>query len=237
MESVSSIAIVNSYKYIKNKHTNTQIDLNYELLEPLSVVINLAILSIMKEKTKIAVSNNKVKLMKPTAYQGLLRMSKGYNREHISYFFKPIVRFTELYPVNDDQDSEQYNKNLKIVINKAMCGLYKLKENYKPTSTVNHSIDLYISILKTHLTDNKMNHNICNTSSNDNLNLSTQTKINIENIFKNIWSKNEIILIGSLINISKNDSDCESNIFSIKNMLKMKQPTIDKIIFQTKNIF
>lgn len=237
MESVSSIAIVKSYKYIKNKNNNTQIDLNYELLEPFSVVVNLAILSIMKEKTKIAVNNNKVKLMRPTAYQGLLRMSKGYNREHISYFLKPIVRFTELYPVKYNQDNEQYNTNLKIVISKAISGLYKLKENYKPTSTVNHSIDLYISILKTHLNDNQMNHNICNLSNNDNLNLSTQTKINIENIFKDVWSENDIILIGSLINITKNDSDCENNIFSIKNMLKMKQPTIDKIIFQTKNIF
>lgn len=237
MESVSSIAIVKSYKYIKNKNNNTQIDLNYELLEPFSVVVNLAILSIMKEKTKIAVNNNKVKLMRPTAYQGLLRMSKGYNREHISYFLKPIVRFTELYPVKYNQDNEQYNTNLKIVISKAISGLNKLKENYKPTSTVNHSIDLYISILKTHLNDNQMNHNICNLSNNDNLNLSTQTKINIENIFKNVWSENDIILIGSLINITKNDSDCENNIFSIKNMLKMKQPTIDKIIFQTKNIF
>ena len=241
MESISSFALIKSYKYIKKSQDKCILDNNYDILEPFSVIINLAIVSYMKEKTKIAVNKNKITLQKPKIYQGLVRMTKGHNREHISYLLKPIIRFTELYPISEDEHQIQYNESLKLIANRCILGLLKLKNNYQPTSTVCHSIDLYVSLLKSYSSNLVSNLNVGNTFSNeiDNLNLSIETKINIDSIFKNIWNSNEIILIGSILLNTDNLEDHESKnkINSIKNLLKSKQPTIDKIVNTAKNLF
>ena len=108
---------------------------------------------------------------------------------------KPLIRCIQLYPVYDED--EEKDEHLEYIYQKAIEGLTKLKSNYdKNLSTVCHSLDFYITIINSHLDG----ENIRVASYEDskqisNLTLSTNTQINIENIFKGIWEKDDIELM------------------------------------------
>ena len=91
-----------------------------QILEPLSTVLKLAMISFKDIGTKIAVSNNKLYLQEPSVFQGTIRYAWGNNREEIHYLLKPIMRCIELFPPDDDSQ-------LQFIYNQAVQGLKKLK--------------------------------------------------------------------------------------------------------------
>ena len=90
-----------------------------QLLEPLSIIINLAIVSYKEEHTKIAITNNNMFIQRPTFYQGVVRYLYGNNREDICFLLKPIMRSLELYNPTE-------NSKIKYIFNKACLGLSKV---------------------------------------------------------------------------------------------------------------
>ena len=230
--SLINFAIVkNTYSYlydyaVADKKTTIQ------TLEPLSVIINLAIISIKKNKTKIAVHNNQLFIQEPNAWQGVVRYAYGNNREEISFLLKPIMRALELYPPGK-------NDNVIYIYIRAIKGLKKLKKSYNNgNSTVCHSLDLYISIIENRLEGKNIQvHTYEDAKNFTELNLSIQTKINIEKIFNNIWDKNDIVLIESMLkSASKNDDNTKNYIRSIENVLASKETVIKERIIKAQNI-
>ena len=194
-----------------------------QLLEPLSIIINLAIVSYKEEHTKIAITNNNMFIQRPTFYQGVVRYLYGNNREDICFLLKPIMRSLELYNPTE-------NSQIKYIFNKACLGLSKLKKSYNNTSsTVCHSLDLYISIITAHLNGSPFAVQSYQESTNtDELNLSISTKVNIEKIFKNIWNNDDIELLYSMFKTADNNKDISNTyIKSITNLVKSKKPEID----------
>lgn len=226
---INTNLIKNAYTYICDSVGAQKID-SIHLLEPLSVIIKLAIISFNKDKTKIAINNNKMFIQKPSAWQGIIRYVYGNNREEISHLLKPIIRSMELYPPNNDK--------LRYIYNRAIMGLKKIKTGYDELpSTVCHSIDLYISILEEGLEGNTLKIDTYDKSKNiDDLNLSVQTRINLEKIFADIWHDDDITLIFSMFKSADNQEHlAKTYLQSIENLLKSKEPIINQKVKKTRN--
>ena len=226
---INTNLIKNAYTYICDSVGAQKID-SIHLLEPLSVIIKLAIISFNKDKTKIAINNNKMFIQKHSAWQGIIRYVYGNNREEISHLLKPIIRSMELYPPNNDK--------LRYIYNRAIMGLKKIKTGYDELpSTVCHSIDLYISILEEGLEGNTLKIDTYDKSKNiDDLNLSVQTRINLEKIFADIWHDDDITLIFSMFKSADNQEHlAKTYLQSIENLLKSKEPIINQKVKKTRN--
>ena len=125
---------------ISNKIFNTTTP-GKHLIEPFSTILNLAIISYRSEGTKLAIYNNKLFIQSPNLLQAPIRYVYGNNREELHYLLIPLMIATELYP-------PEKNEDIKNIYNLAINGLRKLKSSYNNgSSTVCHTIDLYISIL------------------------------------------------------------------------------------------
>ena len=145
-----------------------------QILEPLSTVLKLALISFEEEGIKIAVSNNSVFIQKPTLLQGTIRSVYGNNREEIHYLLKPIIRCVEMYSSYD-------NRNIRYLYDLAIDGLKKLKRSYgNQSSNVCYTIDLYITILKGKKIDEER------LSDND------------ISLFKDLWIDSDIVLVSNL---------------------------------------
>ena len=215
------------FKFFNNNDNASRL----QLLEPLSVSINLAIVSFKENNTKIAVNDNNMFIQSPYFYQGIVRYLYGNNREDVCFLLKPIMRSLELYDPNK-------NPKIKYIFTKACLGLSKLKKCYNNTSsTVCHSLDLYISIITSYLDNNPIIVESYQESKNTGeLNLSVSTKVNIEKIFKDIWTDDDIELLYSMFKtVDANKEISTTYIKSITNLIKSKKPEIDRRISKTKN--
>lgn len=117
-------------------------------------------------------------------------------------------------------------------------GLKKIKTGYDELpSTVCHSIDLYISILEEGLEGNTLKIDTYDKSKNiDDLNLSVQTRINLEKIFADIWHDDDITLIFSMFKSADNQEHlAKTYLQSIENLLKSKEPIINQKVKKTRN--
>ena len=189
----------------------------------------LAIISFKNIGTKIAVSNNKIYVQSPNAIQGALRWTYGNNREEIHYLYKPIFRALNMYK-NDK------NEDLKEIFKFSVSGLKLLKNSYNNnSSTLCHAIDLYINII-----ENTLNNSLPDMEpirELDDLKLSCNTRLNLENLFSGLWNNDEIKLICTMLKLASN-SDCEtkSYIGALESILSTKEQLVNKIILDANKL-
>ena len=67
------------------------------VLEPMQVMIQLALLSHCQIGSKISVSNNILTIQKPKWYQGSVRWWNGDNKDDLYYLFHAIRRYYKWY--------------------------------------------------------------------------------------------------------------------------------------------
>ena len=213
----------------KNEKSNSY---NVQILEPLTTIISLAIISFKKIGTKIAVYSNKIYIQSPNLTQGAVRWTYGINREEIHFLLKPILRAVQIY-------DPKTNDNIKLLFQNAISGIKLLKQSYNnSSSTLCHTLDLYTSIISNSIkTDNLESSvyidNICN-----NLNISLNTKLNLHNLFKGIWKDEEINLISLMFKLANSDNSDQkkSYIVAIESIVSTKEEYINKIIENTNKL-
>jgi len=202
-----------NYKFNKDVFPKKQI------LEPLSCILNLAILSFKEPGTKIAVSNNRLYIQSPNLFQGPLRLVYGNNREEIHHLLKPLMLATELYP-------PETGPELKYMYGLAVQGLKHLKQSYNNgSSTVCHTIDLYISVLERKVMEQSVHVDSYDVCKLENLNESQHK------IFQDLWDNNDICLVCSLFKSATKSKDISlSYLTSIENIIKAKETIVEEKI-------
>tara|TARA_B100000927_G_scaffold282217_1_gene268610 strand:+ start:109 stop:765 length:657 start_codon:yes stop_codon:yes gene_type:complete len=212
----------------KNNKSNNQI------LEPFSTLLKLAIISFKENGVKIAVHNNRIFMQEPGMLQGTIRYAWGNNREEIHFLLKPLMRCIELYPPNESDE-------LQLIYNNAIDGLKKLKKSYNNDAcTVCYTIDLYINILEQKLIDRSVHIDSYDKSRSisDDLQLSSNTKLNLDKAFEGIWDRNDIVLLSSLFKSISNNNNLNNDSYlkSIENIILAKEGIIDEKITKISNI-
>lgn len=127
------------------KYINSAVDKN-ELLDPLSTLCKLALLSFHKEGTKISVDNNRIYFQDPGVTQTVTRWYNNYKREDLHQLMNPVKKLEDMYDVFSEP-------GFNYIIALAIEGVEKLTQTYEAsnkrtgTSVVIHSLEMYKTIL------------------------------------------------------------------------------------------
>ena len=204
--------------YIKNEKTF--------VLEPLTCMIRLAMLSFKPNGAKICVYENSIYIQEPSILQGPIRWISGDNRNDIHYLLEPITKALQKY-------AHKNNNSLKNIYTLALDGLKKLKKSYiKKThnsSLTTHSIDLYISKIKESLTNEEKNNNNNILLDNDDSNNKTYESLIM------LWTDEQIDIINTLFQQCQKNTDNKSYLYAIDNIINSKIKFSKEILVKSIN--
>ena len=112
------------------------------ILEPMQVMIQLAMLAHSPIGTKISVNNNILSIQPPAWTQGVYRWWNNDNKDDLYYLFHAIRRYYKWYK---SQKDEAY----KYILTWAVKGLDKLSETYNRAdkNNIRHTLALYRNVL------------------------------------------------------------------------------------------
>ena len=127
---------------------NRPIDQHLFILDPLSVIIKLAILSNKPIGTKICISRNIIYFQDPGMFQGLCRYLLKTNKTDLQYMYNPIEIACQHYL---SETSIEANPGLKDLFRCAQNGILKLIETYKQCSIMRLCLNYYYSLISNHL--------------------------------------------------------------------------------------
>ena len=149
------------------------------ILEPLQVMVQLALLSHSPIGTKLSISDNLLHIQQPSWNQGIWRWYMKDNKDDLYYLFQAIRRFYMWYK---PENCVIYSK----ILETAIKGLKKLQETYENTDkiSIKHTLAMYTNILSLETPD----------LFNDNNN---KDAVNIDKVFQNITAiyNNKILAI------------------------------------------
>lgn len=229
---MNSLGIVNNairvFDYLKKKNT-LNVDTDFDkIIEPMTCLIRLAILSFKKPGTKISIHHNKIYFNKPTLLQGTIRWGYGDKREDINIILKPIMRAVRLYEPSK-------KRHVKIICEFAIKGLKLLKSSYINSSiTIQHVLDFYINIISNSCNDIDITQFMTDTKE---LNVSQNTRMNLNNVFKDIWNDDQIKVVAKLLlQASENETTQKNYIKAVSNVLNSKEKEIKETIQKVSQI-
>tara|TARA_Y100000741_G_scaffold330600_1_gene285301 strand:- start:296 stop:943 length:648 start_codon:yes stop_codon:yes gene_type:complete len=187
---------------VKTNKTKESADM---ILEPLQVMITLALLSFCPLGTKIYISKNILYIHEPSVLQGVFRWLDGNSKDDLYYLFHAIRRYYKWYKTLD-------NKIYKLILTLAKKGIKKLMDTYKNINqkTILHTLSLYHNILE--LENEKL------FESDDHADI-----INMDQVFKNIktvYNKKILVITFSTFELIQETKD-ENDILTYINSLKL----------------
>jgi hypothetical protein len=107
------------------------------VLDPLSVIVKLSILSNKPIGTKITIQQNAIEFNDYSIYQGIYRLFYGYNKTDLHYLHNPIYLACERFLSTDTHE----------LFVSAQLGIKKLIDTYKQSSLITVCLSYYDSII------------------------------------------------------------------------------------------
>ena len=127
---------------------NIKINVKSFLLDPLSVVIKLAILSNKPVGTKLLIQNNVIYFQEPGPFQSICRILYQTNKSDLQYLFNPINIACLLFL---SKPYVEKNPRIKHLFVCAQNGVKKLIETYKSCTIITLTLNYYYAILTNHI--------------------------------------------------------------------------------------
>ena len=183
------------------------------ILEPLQVMVQLALLSSCPIGTKVSVSDNILQLQFPTMFQGAWRWYNSDGKDDLYYLFHAIRRYYKWYK----------NEKIKIfnfILIEAIKGLENLMVTYEKSdqTSIIHTLKLY--------------KNVLGMEAPDLFKENTEETVNIDKVFKKIKSIYDERLLKVIYNIlmlcSTTDNLIEKK-YMVDGLLSILIPTDEKI--------
>lgn len=195
-------------------------NLYYYILDPLTVIIKLAIISNKPIGTKICIKNNIVYLQEPGIFQGVCRYFYKINKTELQYLYNPIEIACKTFL------SPEYIKKTPRIKHLFLCaqkGIKNLIETYKTCSIIRLCLNYYYTIISNYI-DEVYNVNIFHKDS-----ISLLYTQNITDKLFSSWSEKKIEIILNLIDFLQVDNMGVTNVKSLENI-------IDNIDIENKSI-
>jgi hypothetical protein len=184
-------------------------NINYKLfiLDPLSVIIKLAIFSNKSVGTKFRIQDNVIYIQEPGYFQSICRIYYNVNKTEIQYLYNPIYFACQhfLSPKFTDK-----TPNIRKLFGSAIQGLIKLKETYKSCHIVVLCLNYYISLIENLLEENMV----------DNLfKKDTMTSLYDENTLQTLncfWTTDRIKIVLDIVEFLCKDYSASNNVQSLE---------------------
>ena len=200
---------------------NTQINLKTFVLDPLSVIIKLAVIGNKPVGTKILISNNVIYLQEPGPFQALCRVFFKTNKTDLQYMYNPIELACKQFLSKDFVKTTPRIKNLFLC---AQNGIKRLIETYKINSIICLTLN-YFNVIITNHVEQTYNETIFNKDGMSSL----YTKELLEKVFT-YWTQEKIKVVLDLISFLTNDKSASSNVKSLENIMETNDIELSKIL-------
>ena len=191
------------------------------LLDPLSVIIKLAILSNKPVGTKICILNNLVHIQEVGPFQSVVRYWLKNNKSDLHYLYNPIEIACDNFLSVDIIDEYP---TIITLFKSALKGIDKLKETYKGHSMVILCLNYYANIISNHLSE-YFNEDLF--KDNDITDLYTDELVEKLN---SRWTNEKLVVVLELNNYLSNNINCIETF--IKNIDKETSEIIVLLIKQ-----
>ena len=202
----------------KNKEN---INIKSFLLDPLSVIIKLAIISKKPVGTKVLIQNNIIYLQEPGPFQAICRMFYNSNKTDLQYIYNPIQLACETFL---SKESKKNNNRLTSLFNCSLNGLKKLIETYKSCSIITLCLNYYYAII-TNFIEEKYNETIF---MRDTLSV-YYTKELIASLNEQ-WTQEKIKVVLDLISFLTTDNMSMNNVKSLETIMDNNDITSRQIL-------
>jgi hypothetical protein len=190
---------------------NQNINIKGFLLDPLSVIIKLAILSNKPVGTKILIKNNILYFQEPGMFQSFCRIIYQTNKTDLQYMYNPIQLACQTFLTKEFVKQTPRIKNLFMC---AQNGLKKLIETYRNNSIISLTLNYFHVIITNHV-DQVYNETIFH---KDGL-TSMYTKELVDEL-NTLWTQEKIKVILDLITFLTNDKSASNNVKSLENIME-----------------
>lgn len=190
---------------------NNNINIRSYILDPLTVIIKLAILGNKPSGTKLWIYDNTIYFQEPGIMQVLYRLYYNSNKTDLQYLYNPIHIACQTFLSKEIIKQTPRMKDLFICAQK---GLKRLTETYKSCSIISICFNYYNTIIKNYV-DEIYNETIFQ---RDNM-TSLYTPELIQQL-NNQWTDQKIKIILDLISFLTNDNMANENVRSLENIIE-----------------
>lgn len=190
---------------------NVNVNIKSYVLDPLTVIIKLAILGNKPPGTKLLICNNTIYFQDPGFMQMVYRMYYNSKKTDLQYLYNPIFIASERFLSKESIKNEPRMKELFVCAQK---GLKKLSDTYKNCSILSICFNYYDTIIKNYI-EERYNETIFQ---RDNMS-SLYTKELVELLNKQ-WTPEKIKIILDLITFLTIDNMANENVKSLENIIE-----------------
>lgn len=205
----------------KDEKDEKEINNKQYILDPLSVIIKLSILSKKTSGSKICIYNNVLFIHENNMLQPFIRYIYKNNKNNIQYLYNPIYIACNNYLTESFIKDHPYIK--KIFMN-AQKGLKELINTYSENTIIVHALYYYYNIIESYLT----NKSLKNAFIDDYL-----TQYYTEDVIKKIssvWNTDKIKIILELCDYLDRDYQYSKNIKCLEEFMIIIDDDIKKNI-------
>jgi hypothetical protein len=200
---------------------NKTVDLQLYILDPLSVIIKLAILSNKPVGTKICISKNIIFLQEPGPFQSFCRYIFSTNKTDIQYLYNPIQLACQTYLI---KESVIKNPKLKELFKCAQNGLIRLSETYKSCSIIRLCINYYSTLIDNYLQE---------IYKEDLFKKDVMTPLytsEVIAIFNKLWIQDRIKIILNLTTFLISDENASANVKSVETIMVDMDTQVQNVV-------
>lgn len=183
------------------------------ILEPLQVMVQLALIGYCPIGTKVSVSDNILQLQFPTMFQGVWRWYNLDGKDDLYYLFHAIRRYYKWY-------KSENTKIFGFILNEAIKGLDKLMITYEKSdqTSIIHTLKLY--------------KNVLGLEAPDLFKENTDETVSIDKVFENIkltYDQKLLKVIYNIIMLCSETDKLEEQRYLVDGLLNILSPTNEKI--------
>jgi len=186
------------------------INIKLFVLDPLSVIIKLAILGNKPIGTKLFITNNVMYFQEPGPFQSFCRYVYNTNKTDLQYLYNPIELACSFFL---SKEYVQKTPRVKTLFVCAQHGLEKLMETYKQSSIIRLCLHFYYVLISNHLSQVYNEHLFRKDGMSV---LYTKEIVDDLNL---VWTPEKIKIILDLISFLNNDLTASSNVKSLENII------------------
>jgi hypothetical protein len=196
---------------------NKTVNLDLFILDPLSVIIKLAILSNKPIGTKICIDKNIIFLQEPGPFQAFCRILFKSNKTDLQYLYNPIEISCKTYLTKQ-------NTKMKDLFKCAQNGILKLIETYKHCSIMRLCLNYYFTLISNYL-EEKYNETLFR---KDNMTPFYTTEIT-EKMTK-IWSQDKIKIVLNLTTYLTSNENAETDVKSLETIMNGIDKQVQQVL-------